>query len=88
MNKIYVIAWEQLYCDGSVSSGVFPKAYKSFNDAYEAMKVAWEADKNEMIENGLLEENINNLTTYEQDHILYDNYDEHTEYIIRELEVK
>ena len=88
MNKVYVIYWEEKYSDGSFSAGVFPSYYASFADANFAMYDAWDADKEELMDNGMLEENINNLTSTTEDSITYDNYDEWTKYEIKELEMK
>lgn len=87
MNKVYVIYWEEKYSDGSFSAGVFPSYYTSFSHANEAMYKAWEDDKERLMDCGVLEENIHNLTVTTQDSITYDNYDEWIKYKIKEVEV-
>jgi hypothetical protein len=88
MNKIYVIYWEEKYSDGSFTAGVLPSYYTSFAKVYVAMHKAWEADKKELMDNGMLESSIRNLTSTTATSITYDNYDEWTKYEIKELEME
>lgn len=88
MNKIYVIYWEEKYSDGYFTAGVLPSYYTSFAKAYVAMHKAWEADKKELMDNGMPEANIRTLTTTTADNIIYDGFDEWTKYEIKELEME
>lgn len=79
MKKVYVIIYEELYSDGSYSSGI-SYAFDSFDKAKKMLQEIKEEERENYYSDWDL--------TEKEDEILFDIGDEYTKYEIIEMDVR